>query len=59
MIFILVPLKLKLLQSTRQGDFSSLNNDLIHYNQKITTTQPIFVTNNNAQANCKWLTYIL
>ena len=29
----MVRLKLKLLKSTRQGDFASLNEDLIHYNQ--------------------------
>ena len=35
----------KLLQSTRQGDFASLNEDLIRYNQLITTAQPTGVTN--------------
>ena len=33
--------ELKLLQSTRQGDFAFLNKDLIHYNQLITNTQQL------------------
>ena len=33
--------ELKLLQSTRQGDFAFLNKDLIHYNQLITITQQL------------------
>ena len=37
--FYLGSFELKLLQSTRQGDFSFLNKDLIHYNQLITITQ--------------------
>ena len=39
--FYLGSFELKLLQSTRQGDFAFLNKDLIHYNQLITNTQQL------------------
>ena len=38
--------ELKLIQSTRQGDFSFLNKDLIHYNQTDYNHTTTVVTNN-------------
>ena len=38
--------ELKLLQSTRQGDFAFLNKDLIHYNQTDYNHTTTVVTNN-------------